>query len=297
LKISINQKILVSTLLAAVILLVTLGLLVQIQLVGSLSFDWLVAPENQKAVRLAAALTLLTIAVAGVVINRVVTTSLEPLLTAKRDVSSQDKALTSNQVWMNYSAAQLERATTTLRTDLESLAEDNNTQRTASNIMLLDKLRAEILTVEQLATELREIAQHKQDTIGRSATSVDLPELLAESLLDFYQQFNAKGVQISVKRCGSSIVQADPKAMQRVINILMQAALESAHPQSEVQINCQRTAVAVSVHVHHGHYTCPEEDLALCKRIVEEHGGAFSAYPTQEGGLEALIMLPLVKAA
>ena len=123
-----------------------------------------------------------------------------------------------------------------------------------------------------------------------------MPELLAESLLDFYQQFNAKGVQISVKRYGTSLVQADPKALQRVFNLLMQAALESAQTQSDVQINCQRTAVAVSVHVHHGHYTCPEEDLALCKSIVEEHGGAFSAYPTQEGGLEAIIMLPLIKA-
>lgn len=296
-KISINQKILVSTLLAAVILLVTLGLLVQIQLVGSLSFDWLVAPENQKAVRLAAALTLLTIAVAGVVINRVVTTSLEPLLTTKRDQSSQDKALSSNQVWMNYSAAQLARAATTLRTDLESLAQDNNAQRTPSNTMLLDKLRAEILTVERLATELREIAQHKQGSIQRTATSVDLPELLAESLLSFYPQFNAKGVQISVKRCGSSIVQADQNAMQRVINILMQAALESAQTQSDVQINCQRTSVAVSVHFHHEHYSCHEEDLALCKSIVQEHGGAFSASPTQTGGLEAVVMLPLIKAA
>jgi len=280
-----------------VILLGTLGLLVQIQLVGSLSFEWLVASENQRAVRLAAAFTLLTIAIAGVVINRIVTTSLEPLLTTTREQSSQDKALNSNQVWMNYSAAQLERAATTLRTDLESLAEDNNAQRTPSNQTLLDNLRAEILTVERLATELREIAQHKQGSIGKSAISVDLPELLAESLLGFYQQFNTKGVQISVKRCGSSIVHADPKAMQRVINILMQAALESAHTQSDVQINCQRTSVAVSVHFHHGHYICPEEDLALCKSIVEEHGGAFSAYPTQAGGLEALVMLPLVKAA
>ncbi len=279
------------------VLLGTLGLLVQIELVGSLSFDWLVAPENQKTVRLAAALTLLTIAVAGVVINRIITKSLGPLLNAKRDQSSQDKALSSNQIWMNYSAAQLERATTTLRTDLESLAKDNNAQRTPLNTMLLDKLRAEILTVERLATELREIAQHKQGSIQRTAISVDLPELLAESLLGFYQQFNAKGVQISVKRCGSSLVHADPKAMQRVINILMQAALESAQTQSDVQINCQRTAVAVSVHFHHGYYTCPEEDLALCKSIVEEHGGAFSAYPTQAGGLEALVMLPVIKAA
>ena len=279
------------------VLLGTLGLLVQIELVGSLSFDWLVAPENQKTVRLAAALTLLTIAVAGVVINRIITKSLGPLLNAKRDQSSQDKALSSNQIWMNYSAAQLERATTTLRTDLESLAKDNNAQRTPLNTMLLDKLRAEILTVERLAAELREIAQHKQGSIQRTAIRVDLPELLAESLLGFYQQFNAKGVQISVKRCGSSLVQADPKAMQRVINILMQAALESAQTQSDVQINCQRTAVAVSVHVHHGYYTCPEEDLALCKSIVEEHGGAFSAYPTQAGGLEALVMLPVIKAA
>ena len=279
------------------VLLGTLGLLVQIELVGSLSFDWLVAPENQKTVRLAAALTLLTIAVAGVVINRIITKSLGPLLNAKRDQSSQDKALSSNQIWMNYSAAQLERATTTLRTDLESLAKDNNAQRTPLNTMLLDKLRAEILTVERLATELREIAQHKQGSIQRTAISVDLPELLAESLLGFYQQFNAKGLQISVKRCGSSLVHADPKAMQRVINILMQAALESAQTQSDVQINCQRTAVAVSVHFHHGYYTCPEEDLALCKSIVEEHGGAFSAYPTQAGGLEALVMLPVIKAA
>ena len=279
------------------VLLGTLGLLVQIELVGSLSFDWLVAPENQKTVRLAAALTLLTIAVAGVVINRVVTTSLEPLMNAKKEQSSQDKALSSNQVWINYSAAQLERAATTLRTDLQSLTEDNNAQRTPSNTILLDKLRAEILTVERLATELREIAQHKQGSIGRTAIRVDLPELLAESLLGFYQQFNAKGVQLSVKRCGSSLVHADPKAMQRVITILMQAALESAQTQSGVQINCQRTSVAVSVHFHHGHYTCPEEDLAVCKSIVEEHGGAFSAYPTQAGGLEALIMLPLVKAA
>jgi K+-sensing histidine kinase KdpD len=239
----------------------------------------------------------LTIAVAGVVINRIITKSLGPLLNAKRDQSSQDKALSSNQIWMNYSAAQLERATTTLRTDLESLAKDNNAQRTPLNTMLLDKLRAEILTVERLATELREIAQHKQGSIQRTAISVDLPELLAESLLGFYQQFNAKGVQISVKRCGSSLVHADPKAMQRVINILMQAALESAQTQSDVQINCQRTAVAVSVHFHHGYYTCPEEDLALCKSIVEEHGGAFSAYPTQAGGLEALVMLPVIKAA
>ena len=278
------------------VLLGTLGLLVQIELVGSLSFDWLVAPENQKTVRLAAALTLLTIAVAGVVINRIITKSLGPLLNAKRDQSSQDKALSSNQVWMNYSAAKLERAATTLQTDLEGLAEDSNAQRTPSDKILLDKLRTEILTVERLAAELREIAQHKQGSIQRTGISVDLPELLAESLLDFYQQFNAKGVQISVKRCGTSLVQADPKAIQRVISILMQAALESAQTQSDVQINCQRTAVAVSVHVHHGHYTCPEEDLALCKSIVEEHGGAFSAYPTQEGGLEAIIMLPLIKA-
>ena len=278
------------------VLLGTLGLLVQIELVGSLSFDWLVAPENQKTVRLAAALTLLTIAVAGVVINRIITKSLGPLLNAKRDQSSQDKALSSNQVWMNYSAAKLERAATTLQTDLEGLAEDSNAQRTPSDKILLDKLRTEILTVERLAAELREIAQHKQGSIQRTGISVDLPELLAESLLDFYQQFNAKGVQISVKRCGTSLVHADPKAMQRVFNLLMQAALESAQTQSDVQINCQRTAVAVSVHVHHGHYTCPEEDLALCKSIVEEHGGAFSAYPTQEGGLEAIIMLPLIKA-
>ena len=279
------------------VLLGTLGLLVQIELVGSLSFDWLVAPENQKTVRLAAALTLLTIAVAGVVINRIITKSLGPLLNAKRDQSSQDKALSSNQVWMNYSAAKLERAATTLRTDLEGLTEDSNAQRTPSDKILLDKLRAEILTVERLAAELREIAQHKQGGIQRAAIRVDLPELLAESLLDFYQQFNAKGVQISVKRCGTSLVHADPKAMQRVFNLLMQAALESAQTQSDVQINCQRTAVAVSVHVHHGHYICPEEDLALCKSIVEEHGGAFSAYPTQAGGLEAFIMLPLIKAA
>ena len=279
------------------VLLGTLSLLVQIELVGSLSFDWLVAPENQKTVRLAAALTLLTIAVAGVVINRIITKSLGPLLNAKRDQSSQDKALSSNQVWMNYSAAKLERAATTLQTDLEGLAEDSNAQRTPSDKILLDKLRTEILTVERLAAELREIAQHKQGSIQRTGISVDLPELLAESLLDFYQQFNAKGVQISVKRCGTSLVQADPKAIQRVISILMQAALESAQTQSDVQINCQRTAVAVSVHFHHGYYTCPEEDLALCKSIVEEHGGAFSAYPTQAGGLEALVMLPLIKAA
>ena len=279
------------------VLLGTLGLLLQIQLVGSLSFDWLVAPENQRAVRLAAAFTLLTIAIAGVVINRVITQSLAPLLTAKIEQSSQDKTLSSNQVWMNYSAAKLERAATTLRTDLESLAEDNNARPIPSNKTLLDNLRAETLAVERLASELREIAQHKQGEIRKSAIRVDLPELLAESLLGFYQQFNAKGVQISVKRCGTSIVHADPKAMQRVFNLLMQAALESAQTQSDVQINCQRTAVAVSVHFHHGHYICPEEDLALCKSIVEEHGGAFSAYPTQAGGLEALVMLPVIKAA
>lgn len=125
--------------------------------------------------------------------------------------------------------------------------------------------------------------------------NVDFPELLAGTLSVFYPQFNARGAQVAMKRCGTSIVRANEKRLQQVLNILIHAALESIQENDEITLHCERTLVAVSLRLHHANFQCLEEDLGLCRSIIDLYQGFLSAHISSDGGLEIVIMLPLKK--
>ena len=297
LKIPANQKILFVTILVCLTLVGTLGLIVQIERYDSLSLDWAFEPENQRPIRLGAAITFGLIAILAVLINRINQPSLSALRTMQDDRSEQATTIKIKQQLTSYSARELERTTTSLRASIDQLVIKNDSEVDPARQALLDRLYSDLSYLEQLSADLKNIALDNTESPMPPTDSVDFPELLAETLWFFYPQFNERGAQVAIQRCGTSMVHANAKRLKLVLHTLMQAALKSAQEKDEVTIHCERTLVAVSLRLHHPHYQCPEEDLALCKSIIDLYQGFLSAHVSEAGGLEIAIMLPLQKTA
>jgi signal transduction histidine kinase len=274
-----------------------LGLIVQIRIQDSLSLDWAFEPENQRAIRLGAAITLGLLAILAVVVSRMSKTSLTSLRMMQDNHSEQATVVNLKRHLTRYSAKELERRTTSLRASIDKLIDMNDSNDQRTNEAVLGTIFSDLAQLEQIGTELENIAQDNDKSPIQHASSIDLPELLADTLLAFYPQFNARGSHVSVTRCGASVVQADAKRLKQVLHVLMQAALQSAQEKDEVKILCERTLVAISLRIHHAHYSCPEEDLSLCQSIINLHKGILSAHPSPDGGLAIIIMLPLQKTA
>jgi signal transduction histidine kinase len=297
LKIPVNQKILLVTVLACLTLVAMLGLIVQLQVHDSLSLDWVFEQDNQKAIRLGVAVTLGLIAILAVSINHLSRTPITALRTMQDDRSEQATAVNVKRQLTSYSARELERKAATLRANIDRLGIKNASESESARQGLQASIYSDLSKLEQLSADLKSIAQDNKELPTQHLDNVDFPELLAGTLSAFYPQFNARGAQVAMKRCGTSIVRANEKRLQQVLNILIHAALESIQENDEVTLHCERTVVAVSLRLHHSHYQCLEEDLGLCKSIIDLYQGFLSAHVSSDGGMEIVIMLPLQKTA
>jgi hypothetical protein len=155
LKIPVNQKILFVTILACLTLVGTLGLIVQIERYDSLSLDWVFEPDNQRPIRLGAAITFGLIAILAVLINRINQPSLSALRTMQDDRSDHATTVKVKRQLTSYSARELERTTTSLRASIDQLVIKNNSEVDPTRQALLDRLYSDLSHLEQLSADPR----------------------------------------------------------------------------------------------------------------------------------------------
>lgn len=243
--------------------------------------------------------------------------------TRQRDDEVGQLALTLNSM-----LDRIESSVHQLHTMTDSLAHDIRTPITAIRGKLeasLDAssreeaLEAAIDSIEMLdhlslfLTESLDLAEASADALRLSRVEVNLQELLS-AIVDYYNpSFAEKNLSIEYDGSGSTIVNADPGLMHRMMANLLEnelAHLPSGHS-IRIRFHASKKAVTLALeddgpgfpldllphiferHTKGNHSRGHGLGLAFVDAVIRAHGGTVSASNRPEGGARLEIALPV----
>ena len=234
---------------------------------------------------------------------------------------------------LNHMLDRIESSVHQLHTIADSLAHDIRTPITAIRGKLEGSLdagsheevvEAAISSIEMLdhlslfLTESLDLAEANADALRLSRTEVDLRELLS-AIVDYHNpSFAEKNISIHYGGSGSTMVNADPGLMHRVMANLLENELAHLTSGHSVRITFTCTGTIVTLLLEDNGPGFPPDllpyvlkrhtkganskghglGLAFVDAVIRAHGGTISASNREDGGVRLVIDLPsLVESA
>jgi len=222
----------------------------------------------------------------------------------------------SRRQWVADISHELRTPLAVLRGELEAL-QDGVRQPTSEAV---GSLHAEVLQLGRLVDDLFQLALSDVGALTYRKEDIDLAEILGLSLELFRPEFAAKRINLSVDlQSGVEILLfGDDKRLQQLFANLLTNSLKYTDPGGVLEVNCRPIARAVEIVFADSSPSVPATELdklfdrlyrvdssrnragggaglglAICKNIVEAHGGTITAETSPLGGLLIRIKLPI----
>ena len=169
--------------------------------------------------------------------------------------------------------------------------------------------------VDEMQTMVDEaLAFFRDDATVEESTSFDLPHIL----LTIANNYADQGVDISYAGPAHAVYRGRPLTLKRAFSNVIDNAAKYAR-NSEIELSCEDTALVVAIrdrgpgippdaleNVFRPYYRIDKSrnrttggvglGLTVAQAIVQGHGGDITLKNRPEGGLEALIVLPMLRA-
>jgi len=238
-----------------------------------------------------------------------------------RDFNALAVALERTEVqrrqWVADTSHELRTPITVLRGEIEALQDgmrplDRNT---------IDSLHAEIMRLNRLVDDLYELAKSDAGSLSYRPVTVDPTEILEETVEQFEEDYRSRRIKLEIQReTGTSDLHADPDRLAQLFRNLLANTLRYTDSGGQARIRIGRTDNSQNLlldfedsspgvadeeleHLFERFYRVENSrnrktggaglGLAICRNIVEAHGGRITADHSDLGGLRIRVTLPL----
>lgn len=182
-------------------------------------------------------------------------------------------------------------------------------------------IHKEAARLSRLINRLLDFSRLDRDELPLKSEPVDLVKLVEESVATFEMQLSPEALHVKIEACGedSVVVSGDEDALEQVLLNLLANAEKYASEGGEIHVNVGmpihgRAVIKVSDRgpgipralrekVFEKFYRIDESmhsgidgsgiGLALCRQLVEKHGGEIRCEPRDGGGSTFIVELPL----
>ncbi len=202
-----------------------------------------------------------------------------------------------------------------LRGEIEAL-QDNIRPATPE---ALGSLHAEVMQLERLVGDLFQLSLSDMGALTYLKENLDMATLMDEAVASFKSRFAEKAISLVLNRPPEEkfMLFGDPGRLQQLFENLLSNTLKYTDPGGEVHIQLERTEQMLTITWQDSAPSVgPDEierlfdrlyrvessrnralggaglGLAICKKIVEAHGGTISAEPSGLGGVLFKIEMP-----
>lgn len=218
--------------------------------------------------------------------------------------------------WIADISHELRTPLTILRGELQAVEDgvrpfDRETQQS---------LATEVERLGSLVEDLYQLALSDSGALTYRKEELDLPEVLDDALDAFRQRLGAKGLALEIADWPDSPVWvfADGRRLYQLFSNILENTLRYTDPGGRLRLSCRPDRQEVEVRFEDSAPGVPAASaerlferfyrvdssrsrarggaglgLAICKNIVEAHGGTVGARPSELGGLAIHIRLPL----
>ena len=205
-----------------------------------------------------------------------------------------------------------------LRGELEAL-EDGVRPLTRQS---LQSLQGEVATLSKLVSDLYDLSLSDAGALAYRKEELDLCELLRTTLGGYRERLLARQIRLQTALPAEpQWVSADQGRLRQLFGNLLENAIRYADPGGCLQVRCQRREQTLHIDFEDSGPGVPEAllprlferfyrversrsrasggaglGLAICRNIVQAHGGWIEARPSPSGGLWIAIALPLARS-
>jgi two-component system, OmpR family, sensor histidine kinase BaeS len=188
----------------------------------------------------------------------------------------------------------------------------------------IDSLEFEVQVLSKLIDDLYQLALSDIGALDYHRTELDLRAECANSLMAFRDQCGARGLDLDDTGVAGAplVIHADPDRLRQMINNLVGNSLRYTDAPGRIRIACHIAAGDAVLEISDSAPGIPEEmlpriferlfrvessrnrasggaglGLAICKNIVEAHGGHIDASQSPLGGITITVQIPLLKSS
>lgn len=216
--------------------------------------------------------------------------------------------------WVADISHELRTPLSVLRGEVEAV-QDGVRQLTPKT---MDSLHDEILHLSRLVDDLYELSLADIGALTYHKENLDLRTLVGQAVQSYQDEFSSHSLTLEYEAPARPLILfGDAERLRQLMSNLFQNALRYTDPGGKLRIDCTEGAENLRLRLADSAPGVPEEalahlferlyrvedsrnrahggaglGLALCKSIVEAHGGAINAAPSFLGGLEITITLP-----
>jgi two-component system sensor histidine kinase BaeS len=187
------------------------------------------------------------------------------------------------------------------------------------NRQSLQSLRAEVATLTKLVGDIYELSLADVGALTYRLTDVDAAEVLERVLAGYRERLAARGIAVGldVPVTTGTGIQGDPERLTQLFNNILENSVRYTQENGRVQLRCETVGPNLRIEVHDSGPGVPAEllprlferfyrmessrnratggaglGLAICRSIVQAHGGTIQALASDLGGLCLRIELP-----
>ena len=180
-------------------------------------------------------------------------------------------------------------------------------------------LHSEVMRLNRLVDDLFQLSMSDIGALTYRKENVDLAAILNRGTGLFRPDFAAKNISLTVQvpTEGEMSLFGDPERLQQLFDNLYSNSLKYTDPEGTLSINCQSAGGNTEIVFQDSSPSVPGKDidrlferlyrvessrsrasggaglgLAICRNIVEAHGGSIAAEPSPLGGVLIRITLP-----
>ena len=219
--------------------------------------------------------------------------------------------------WVSDTSHELRTPLTVLRSHLLAVQD---------GVFVADEKRIELLikqvdNLNHIVDDLAQLAHSDTANLTYQAVKIDVVEVFKHTLESYTARFNEHELTVNsdaLSSAGDCIVSGDQDRLQQLFANLLENTCRYTHQGGQVNIGAHTVANKVELILQDSAPGVLPEDqrqlferfyrveksrsrehggsglgLALCKQIVEAHGGTISLHNSPLGGLEVKIVLPL----
>lgn len=252
--------------------------------------------------------------------TRISVTSGDELGQLASDFNSLAHALESNEAlrrsWVADISHELRTPLSVLRGEIEALQDGVR----PLDQKAMSSLHAEVMHLGRLVDDLYELSMSDVGSLKYRKTTIDPAALLRESVDGYMTEFRDKGIAVTLddQAAGQVTINADPDRLAQLFDNLLSNSLRYTDGGGTLRISIARDGGQLLFDFMDSAPGVPPEDLprllerffraessrnrahggaglglAICRNIVQAHGGTISAQASELGGVWVRVTLPV----
>jgi two-component system sensor histidine kinase BaeS len=237
-----------------------------------------------------------------------------------RDINSLAETLERNENarrrWVADISHELRTPLALLRAELEALQDGVRSLDRG----VIDSLHTDVLRLGRLVDDLYELSMSDLGALTYRKSETDLAQILEDDLDAFRSRFAEAGLELRFedRLSGPAILQADQHRLSQLFRNLLRNSLQYTDPGGGLWVTLDRDGGDLVIDFQDSSPGVPPQSLpqlferlyrvevsrsrnaggaglglAICKNIVEAHGGTIDARHASQGGLWIRIRLPM----